>query len=195
MEKSARDLVNAIRNESTAYTNYVSTIGNECAYTDSVIENIIRLAAQLANKTDNVDIIDRETTPSLLERFLRAEVKFRLDEIIDEKFDLTTEEIDVIADNIFTDHFDSLIDYDNLDEIIVKLAEECTGRGTSWPYVKRELAIRGYRFEELSDNAIRVFYRNSHEYTCITPCDDPRPGYYMIEGRVQNFKEWLERGV
>lgn len=27
----------------------------------------------------------------------------------------------------------------------------------------------------------------------IVDCDDPRPGYYQIEGRVQNITEWIER--
>lgn len=49
MKKKVRDIVNAIRNESTAYTNYVTQLGNECAYTDSMLENIVRLAEELAD--------------------------------------------------------------------------------------------------------------------------------------------------
>lgn len=30
-------------------------------------------------------------------------------------------------------------------------------------------------------------------HTCVTNCDDPRPGYYCIEGRVQNLTEWIEK--
>ena len=28
--------------------------------------------------------------------------------------------------------------------------------------------------------------------TMIINCDDPRPGYYQIEGRVQSLEEWLD---
>lgn len=31
------------------------------------------------------------------------------------------------------------------------------------------------------------------ERVMIVECDDPRHGYYQIEGRVQNITEWIER--
>lgn len=52
-----------------------------------------------------------------------------------------------------------------------------------------------YKFEVLSENFLRVYYKdNTGDYTSIEPCDDSRERYYMIEGRIQNIIEWIKRG-
>lgn len=52
----------------------------------------------------------------------------------------------------------------------------------------------GYKYEHLSDDIIRIFYKDgSGDFTHLEPCDDSRIGCYSIEGKVQNFREWIYR--
>lgn len=52
----------------------------------------------------------------------------------------------------------------------------------------------GYKYEIQSDNALMVFYKgNSIDHTQISICNDSRYGYYMIEGKVQNIVNWINR--
>lgn len=51
-----------------------------------------------------------------------------------------------------------------------------------------------FKIEIQSDNAVKVYYKDcTSEFTQITPCDESRDGYYMIEGRVQNLMDWIRR--
>jgi len=51
-----------------------------------------------------------------------------------------------------------------------------------------------FKIEIQSDNAVKVYYKDcTGEFTQITPCDESRDGYYMIEGRVQNLMDWIRR--
>jgi hypothetical protein len=62
----------------------------------------------------------------------------------------------------------------------------------SMEYVIEMLKECRYKFEILSEKALRIFYKDSSgDYCGLQSCDDPRPGYYMIAGRVQNFTDWL----
>lgn len=57
------------------------------------------------------------------------------------------------------------------------------------------LTEAGYKCEIQSDNALMIFYKeNSIDHTQVSLSDDSRYGYYMIEGRVQNIIDWIERG-
>lgn len=48
-----------------------------------------------------------------------------------------------------------------------------------------------YKYDIQGERCLRVYYKDgSGEYTQITPCNDQRPSYYMIEGKVQNIIEW-----
>ena len=51
MKRGVRDVVNGIFNNAAAYMKYMNQIGNECAYTDSMLMNIITLADELSEKT------------------------------------------------------------------------------------------------------------------------------------------------
>lgn len=49
---------------------------------------------------------------------------------------------------------------------------------------------------EPKDRAILIYFAlsdGSPFSTAVTPCDDPREGYYCIAGRVQNLTEWIDR--
>lgn len=48
-----------------------------------------------------------------------------------------------------------------------------------------------YKYDIQNERCLRVYYKDwTGEYTQIAPCDDPRPSYYMIEGKVQNIIKW-----
>lgn len=52
-----------------------------------------------------------------------------------------------------------------------------------------------YKVERQGEYALRVYYKDRpDEFTQVTPCDDSRERYYMIEGRVQNLIDWIEYG-
>lgn len=59
-------------------------------------------------------------------------------------------------------------------------------------YITALLEEYKYKYEIIRENMIRVFYKNSVDYTCISDCDDDREDYYTIAGKVQNLREWLE---
>ena len=54
----------------------------------------------------------------------------------------------------------------------------------------------GFRFDILGEKCLRVYYKDgTGDYCGIEPCDDERPGYYSIAGRVQNLNEWINRQI
>lgn len=60
-EIKIRSCVSGIMSESRAYIDYINGFGNECAYTDRMIESIITLAVKLARQTDNINLLDDKT--------------------------------------------------------------------------------------------------------------------------------------
>lgn len=49
--------IEKIINECKQYLNYLNNFGNECAYTDRMIENIIHYTIQLAQTSGNIEFI------------------------------------------------------------------------------------------------------------------------------------------
>lgn len=50
----------------------------------------------------------------------------------------------------------------------------------------------GYEYEIQSNTTLMVYCKNSKEHTQVSLCDDSRYGYYMIEGKTQNIKDWIK---
>lgn len=50
----------------------------------------------------------------------------------------------------------------------------------------------GYKCEIQSNATLMVFHKNSKDHTKVSLCDDSKYGYYMIEGRIQNIKDWIK---
>ena len=66
-----------------------------------------------------------------------------------------------------------------------------TGKRNSLDYAITRLDACHFKYDVLGRDSLRVYCKTGG-YVGLERCDDPRPGFYLIGGRVENIDEWIQ---